>query len=88
MPSRGQDRAARTHAALLRKIELQAGGDQELAKRLLAEHFRQLQARSARARRRRRAQRAAETAAELRRAGFSVVSEDELLALQSRQRRP
>lgn len=66
---------------MLRKIELQAGGDQELAKRLLTEHFRGLQARSAHARRRKRVQRAAETAAELRRAGFNVVSEDELLAL-------
>jgi hypothetical protein len=83
MPSQGEDRAAKAHAALLRKFDQQADGDRELAKRLLSEHYRQMQRRSVRARQRKRSRRIAETAAAL---GLTTT-EDELLALARAQRK-
>ena len=81
MPSQGQDRAAKARAALRRKIDDQAAGDQELAERLWHEHFRSMQWKSVAKRRAKRARRAAELASSL---GITIT-EDELLALARRQ---
>jgi hypothetical protein len=81
MPGQSSDRAAKARAALRRKIELEIGSsDPVKIEAALREHYREMQRRSVRRRRIKRAQRAAQTAAELRRAGYDVASIDDLLA--------
>jgi hypothetical protein len=86
MPSQGQDRAAKARAALRRKIDEQAGGDRELAERLLHEHYREMQRRSAATRRaKRRARLRAELVA-LRAQGVEFTTEAEVLRVLREQR--
>jgi uncharacterized protein YpuA (DUF1002 family) len=80
-PGQKQDRAAKARAALARELLDQAGGDPELAARLLSEHYREMQRRSVANRRARRARQTAELARDL---GLTTT-EDDLLALARRQ---
>ena len=80
MPGQGSDRAAKARAALRRKMLDQANGDLELADRLLREHYRQMQRKSAQKRQQKRAARVAAEERALRAAGVEFVTEDVLAA--------
>jgi len=82
MPGQSDDRAATARAVLARKLLDQAGGDPELAARLLRDHYRDMQRRSVAKRRAKRARRTAELAVSL-----GISTEDELLALGRQQTR-